>query len=465
MRKFCALLIMSTVFSLFASCHKPPVLETQAPATAFSADTSVPAPTTPAPVQTEMTDTSSSIEPAVETTGYDFPSEFIPTGAEIPDEQMPEPDTASYRLEKYDGPHAFHESAVDALIAGSRPSIFVHTVYYDHCFYRLVDNKQVYKYDLLTDTYGPACVDPGCAHNAMGCISYDLNYPQPLSGHAAQLITADEHYLYFRSGTGIYRYDLTNAKTELFTETLDDLTENVGLIPYGDAFYMTTLKKPKNGTAEFKNMESVIVKIDKKTGKKDVIVNFGTDRGSSIIAIRNGRIYICHNNIEYYSLDLSGSDRQPLMESKWLWQGEVTEDGALIYSNIWQFQSVYYKSCMIHELDPDTGGDTVICGYPVYKYYVTSRYIYYIPRYEKTPKNLPLVRMNHDGSGKEVVWWLHSMDVDNFFVDGDYLLFLSTVLTQTEDGYLGATHFYVCDLTTGAFREFENEGWYRYVKE
>ena len=467
MKKICLLLLIALLLPAFVSCVRPPVLApettdertkntitaaTEAPSSDRSSGGQAPdAPTLP----TGKT-------PSSEPTDAGHGEEYVPAGTVIPDEPLPALDTAPYKKEKLDAAPVYHENG-DRVPGGLPVSIRVHSVYLDGCYYYLVDNRKVWKYDLLTDLCAPACVDPGCAHNADGCISYDLSFPQ--DEHSCQLITADEHYLYFRAGNGIYRYDLENAHTESFAETIDHLTENVSLIPYKNAMYMTGRKLPKDGDAS--KAERVLIRIDKQTKKTTEVVNFGTSM-DYLTAIEGDRLYINHNNIEYYTLDLSGGDRQPLLDEKWLWQCDPLVDGSCIWSHIWQFQEVYYKSCMIHRLDPARKEDRVICGFPAAKYFVTEKYIYCIPRYDNATmvKNVPVVRMDHGGGDKQVVLWLRDVNVDDFFVDGDYLFASVIVIRAGEYGtYFGDQYFYVYDLSSGAFREFEDEQWYVYVRE
>ena len=344
------------------------------------------------------------------------------------------------------------------------------SVLHDHTLYRF-NGKGIEKVDLLTGaSLGPACTDPGCPHNAEGCISFSLPLDSEdvggISVNSGQTIlqAANDDFLFFSIGKNLYSYDFAKAKIRLIKAFPGNAAFTAFL--YENSMYINCrMPDDEQNTNDSSEYHYALVRLDIGSGNAEEIASFGT-RNIVFAGMNDGRLYCTDGFNVCFSTDLNFQDRKELLNVPWLYRVFPAKEG-LIYSVISEFTDAHqYKACHICLLD-DHGGGECICDESVSLYFVTGKYVYYIPREpEESWKNYRLIRIDHNGGNREEVLTMTNLDrtkmqsVSSFIIDGDYMLAETTALSQNEEGkMIGVKSVFYYDLIEKTYRNIESETW------
>lgn len=320
--------------------------------------------------------------------------------------------------------------------------------------YFLIDNG-FWKYDFRSGAFCPACTDPGCTHKNTGCITdrfpIDPTYEQ--MSYTVIFQASFEKEFYFTVERTLFCYNKERSCLEIFARFPEMVSGVQEAFADGENLYFPVWEL--EGVENNKNVYCHnIYRVNVKTGKMDAVTSFGRDN-PEIYSIENGRIYYRIGTCIYEAkLDLS--EKIELFATPFYRLAQVSQ-GKLIYSKISElWDNLGFKACNIYSYDLSSGEELVITGDRVITYFVTERYIYYIPRFDGC-NYFKLMRIDHDGRNRiEVMKFLNfkadsSDHINAFYVEGDYLL-----------GYFpGSASYVVYDLTTGAYMKLGTDEWYK----
>jgi len=335
--------------------------------------------------------------------------------------------------------------------------------------YLYYNDSKIYRYNINTNTFSKACIDPTCdgtcaLENVIGFV-YQV-YDGKLVFYSYQAYTHD----------GFYGYqDTVSGEVKILRKLQEREDSSAPAYVYNDKLYFK-----KNILRERGSMENPddyiphICRIPFEGGVEEVLFECGNE---SLVVVADG-IIITYDTESVFAYDTDTLEKKTLFKLEDYGYTHMAGIPSYLNGNLYLrghvADGVYseYNENMARKLsylvavDVHTGELTRVVDEPVIQFCVTNEGIYYAPLklrhmyipedYEENPNKIQIFWAdetlhfcNHDGSGKKEVYTNEKMDYVEMFTVIDNILYGLLFDYDDESHRWGERYHGSIDLATG----------------